>query len=75
MLTTVVSSLSFAGPALAPASRAPAVNMMAKSQSLPFMDTPPALDGSLPGDVGFGEKQARSHLIPCSICPPGVAQR
>eukprot|EP00185_Porphyridium_purpureum_P007620 POR4968..scf208_2 len=29
------------------------VSMMAKSKSVPFMDAPPALDGSLAGDVGF----------------------
>jgi hypothetical protein len=29
------------------------VAMMAKSQSLPFLEVPAVLDGSLPGDVGF----------------------
>lgn len=31
----------------------PAPKLPAKSQSLPFMDRPAALDGSLVGDVGF----------------------
>jgi hypothetical protein len=33
--------------------RAPAPAMMVKSQALPFVEAPPKLDGSLPGDVGF----------------------
>merc|ERR1719453_1255074 len=35
------------------ASRAAAPCMMAKSASLPFLECPPKLDGSMAGDVGF----------------------
>ena len=32
---------------------ASSVSMMAKSKAMPFMEAPPALDGSMAGDVGF----------------------
>merc|ERR1719271_886671 len=53
MLSMVTaSSLSFAGPA--PVAR-PAVQpaMAEKSAAIPFLLKPPALDGTMPGDVGF----------------------
>merc|ERR1712137_725747 len=55
MLSVVSASLAFnAAPALRAPTRAAGVSMMVeKSQSLPFMDKPAALDGSLVGDVGF----------------------
>jgi hypothetical protein len=50
-------SLCFAAPALLPASvpaRAPSPVMSAeRSASIPFLKKPPALDGSMIGDVGF----------------------
>jgi hypothetical protein len=52
MLSLLVSALSFSGPA----ARAPArssVAMSGMSKSIPFVKAPPALDGSMPGDVGF----------------------
>ena len=53
MLSLHSAAMTFAPAApLARASRA-SVSMMAKSESMPFMDCPPALDGSLAGDVGF----------------------
>jgi len=52
-----LSALSFNAPALMPTSRmmAPSVpvTMAEKSQAMPFMDKPAALDGSMPGDYGF----------------------
>merc|ERR1719271_1978074 len=52
MLSIFAASTSFAG--LAPAMR-PAVQpmMVEKSAAIPFLKKPPALDGSMPGDVGF----------------------
>lgn len=44
------SALSARAPA---ASRAAAVSMTAKSASVPFLERPPKLDGSLPADYGF----------------------
>merc|ERR1719271_287377 len=53
MLSMVTaSSLSFAGPA--PVARPAVQPMMAeKSAAIPFLNKPPALDGTIPGDVGF----------------------
>jgi len=49
----VVAALSFHGPsAVGHASRS-AVSMAMMSKSIPFVKAPPALDGSMPGDVGF----------------------
>jgi len=46
--------MSFAAAApMQAAGRSVAPSMMAKSQSLPFLEAPPALDGSMAGDVGF----------------------
>merc|ERR1719263_2727669 len=52
MLAFVTSALSFHAPAPAPRSTTP---MMAaeRSAALPFLKRPPALDGSMVGDVGF----------------------
>ena len=38
------------------------VVMMAKSKSVPFMENPPALDGSMAGDVGFDPLNISSFL-------------
>ena len=51
MLSLATSSLSFAGPVVNAPLRAPAASMMAKSASLPFLEAPPQLDGSMAGDV------------------------
>mmetsp|Transcript_59126 Transcript_59126/g.135599 ORF Transcript_59126/g.135599 Transcript_59126/m.135599 type:complete len:204 (-) Transcript_59126:325-936(-) len=57
MSVLVVSAAAFAfnaAPALRAPTRAAGVSMVAeKSQALPFMDKPAALDGTLVGDVGF----------------------
>merc|ERR1719502_2385682 len=37
----------------APFARASAPTMVEKSAAIPFLKKPPALDGSMPGDVGF----------------------
>jgi len=52
MLSIVAATTAYSGPA--PVVR-PAVqpSMVEKSASIPFLKKPPALDGSLPGDVGF----------------------
>mmetsp|Transcript_29042 Transcript_29042/g.85146 ORF Transcript_29042/g.85146 Transcript_29042/m.85146 type:complete len:207 (+) Transcript_29042:55-675(+) len=49
----VVASLGFSGPMVhrAPTRSSPVMAEMSKS--IPFMKAPPALDGSMPGDVGF----------------------
>merc|ERR1719313_2457267 len=55
MLALSSSCLSFA-PALAPQPaglRAAAPLMIERSQAIPFLKKPPALDGSMAGDVGF----------------------
>lgn len=52
MLSLGSAALSFnAAPALAAVRPAAGVSMMAKSQSLPFLEAPPQLDGSMAGDV------------------------
>jgi len=38
---------------VAPSSPVTSVVMAAKSKAMPFLECPPALDGTLPGDVGF----------------------
>merc|ERR1719379_2945821 len=48
----MMSASAFHAPVV-PAVRTPSLSMMAKSEALPFAECPPALDGSLPGDVGF----------------------
>jgi len=52
MLSLFSAAASFSGPA--PMAR-PAVQpaMVEKSAAIPFLKKPPALDGSMPGDVGF----------------------
>merc|ERR1719460_1085883 len=40
-------------PAFAPTMSASAVSMQEKSASIPFLNKPAALDGSMAGDVGF----------------------
>jgi len=37
-------------------------SMMAKSKSVPFMERPPALDGSMAGDVGFDPLNISGYL-------------
>ena len=45
------AALSFAGPGLAGvSSRAGGAAMVAKSKAIPFLDAPPALDGTMAGD-------------------------
>ena len=55
MLSLFSASSAFApgAPALAGSVRMASVSMGEKSASIPFLNKPPALDGSLPGDVGF----------------------
>jgi len=50
LATAVVSALAFNGPARAPGRSGV---QMAMSKSIPFVKAPPALDGSMIGDVGF----------------------
>mmetsp|Transcript_22557 Transcript_22557/g.59928 ORF Transcript_22557/g.59928 Transcript_22557/m.59928 type:complete len:241 (-) Transcript_22557:99-821(-) len=60
-----VGRTSFATPLAVSAAPAPVarVSMMAeKSASVPFMDKPPALDGSMVGDVGFDPLNISSYL-------------
>jgi len=56
-LALTAASFSFA-PAAVPALRAPAASLsnvvcVERSQALPFLKKPPALDGTMAGDVGF----------------------
>jgi len=52
MLSLYAASTAFAGPApMARSAVQPA--MVEKSAAIPFLKKPPALDGTLPGDVGF----------------------
>jgi len=54
MLALVASSaLAFSAPATGRVAPRSSVNMMVKSKALPFLEAPPALDGSRPGDQGF----------------------
>jgi len=65
MLSFSQLSLSFA-PALPVqhvATRAAAPVMQEKSQAIPFLKKPPALDGSMAGDIGFDPLQI-SDLVP-----------
>jgi len=50
-------------PISGPAMRSSAVSMQVKSKSLPFLNAPPALDGSMPGDVGF-DPLLLSNIVP-----------
>ena len=50
MLSVQLQSLSFAGMAPAVVQRASATAMMAKSASLPFLEAPSKLDGTMAGD-------------------------
>ena len=53
-IVPAVSGFAPGAPALAPAmAPAASVSMQERSASIPFLKKPPALDGSLPGDVGF----------------------
>lgn len=49
-------------PANVAARRSP-VLMQEKSKAIPFLNRPPALDGSMPGDIGFDPLQI-SDLVP-----------
>ena len=51
MLSFYSGVTTFAGASVAPQLRTAGASMMAKSVSLPFLEAPPALDGSLAGDV------------------------
>ena len=56
MLSVVSTLLAYNAPLLAPrgaVGRAAAPAMATKSEAMPFLDQPEALDGSMPGDVGF----------------------
>jgi len=56
MLSLATNSLAFAPavPARAQAVARPTVTMVSEmSDAIPFLKRPPALDGSMPGDVGF----------------------
>ena len=56
----------FSGPA--PLGRSSGVSMMAKSLSLPFLEAPPALDGSMAGDVVSCCASPLSGCAACSSC-------
>jgi len=61
-----VASLGFApqlAPQLTSSSRAAAPLMQVKSKAIPFLKNPPALDGSMAGDIGFDPLQI-SDLVP-----------
>jgi hypothetical protein len=65
MLATSSFAMGFA-PQLAvqsTATRVGAVSMQEKSQAIPFLKKPPALDGSMAGDIGFDPLQI-SDLVP-----------
>ena len=53
-ITFAVSALAFSGPVAhrSPTRSSPVMAQMSKS--IPFLKAPPALDGSMVGDVGFG---------------------
>lgn len=55
MLSLVSAFPTFApaAPALAPSASVSAISMVERSAAIPFLKKPPALDGTLPGDVGF----------------------
>ena len=56
MLSLHSASLAFApgaAPMLRAATATPSVSMVEYSASIPFLKKPPALDGSMAGDVGF----------------------
>ena len=56
MLSLISQVAAFAPngvPAFAPAMPASAASMVEKSAAIPFLNKPPALDGTMAGDVGF----------------------
>ena len=56
MLSLFAATSAFAPggvPARAPVVQLPAATMVEYSASIPFLKKPPALDGSMAGDVGF----------------------
>jgi len=67
MLSTFsAASLSFQAPVLPvqhAAARSTTLAMQEKSQAIPFLNKPPALDGSMAGDIGFDPLQI-SDLVP-----------
>ena len=51
---TLFSALASASALVAPSQNAGVLtSQTAKSKSMPFLECPPALDGTMPGDVGF----------------------
>nr|7Y7B_c Chain c, ACPI-9 [Chroomonas placoidea] len=50
------------GRAVARASAASGIRMQSKSAAIPFLEKPPMLDGSVPGDVGFDPLWVSSML-------------
>ena len=76
MLAVLPSLVAYAPIAPKGVTRASAPVMMAKSESIPFLDQPPALDGSMAGDIGF-DPLLLSEIVPlswsrevCSSSPP-----
>jgi len=66
MLQLAAATLSFNAPVLPSSSmvaRSSPAMMQEKSQAIPFLKKPPALDGSMPGDIGFDPLQI-SDLVP-----------
>merc|ERR1719453_594316 len=66
MLQLAAAALSFNAPVLPSSStvaRSSSAVMQEKSQAIPFLKKPPALDGSMPGDIGFDPLQI-SDLVP-----------
>lgn len=65
MLAASTLSMAFAPqlPLHATASRSVTPMMQEKSQAIPFLKKPPALDGSMAGDIGFDPLQI-SDLVP-----------
>ena len=53
MLSFVAAAAAYSGPVPLNARGAVSVRMGEKSAAIPFLNKPPALDGTLPGDVGF----------------------
>jgi hypothetical protein len=63
MLAVLPSLVAYAPIAPKGVTRASAPVMMAKSESIPFLDQPPALDGSMAGDIGF-DPLLLSNVVP-----------
>ena len=83
MLAVLPSLVAYAPIAPKGVTRASAPVMMAKSESIPFLDQPPALDGSMAGDIGF-DPLLLSNVVPLQwareaelkharICAPATA--